>query len=52
MPFARPSPAEIRNRMGAEIAVALPGADARLRRSMEEILVRSIAIASHELHGY
>jgi uncharacterized phage protein gp47/JayE len=38
--------------MGAEIAVALPGADARLRRSMEEVLVRSIAIASHELHGY
>jgi uncharacterized phage protein gp47/JayE len=52
MPFARPSPTEIRDRMGAEIAVALPGADARLRRSMEEILVRSIAIASHELHGY
>jgi uncharacterized phage protein gp47/JayE len=52
MPFARPSPAEIRNRMGADIAVALPGADARLRRSMEEVLVRSIAIASHELHGY
>jgi uncharacterized phage protein gp47/JayE len=52
MPFARPSPANIRDRMGAEIAVALPGADARLRRSMEEILVRSIAIASHELHGY
>jgi uncharacterized phage protein gp47/JayE len=52
MPFARPLPNEIRNRMGAEIAVALPGADARLRRSMEEILVRSIAIASHELHGY
>lgn len=52
MPFARPSPANIRDRMGAEIAVALPGADARLRRSMEEILVRAIAIASHELHGY
>jgi uncharacterized phage protein gp47/JayE len=52
MPFARPSPAEIRNRMGADIAVALPGADARLRRSMEEVLVRAIAIASHEMHGY
>ena len=52
MPFSRPSPAEIRNRMAAEIAVALPGADARLRRSMEEVLVRSIAIASHELHGH
>ena len=52
MPFARPSPANIRDRMGAEIAVVLPGADARLRRSMEEVLVRSMAIASHELHGY
>jgi uncharacterized phage protein gp47/JayE len=52
MPFARPSPSEIRNRMAAEIAVALPGADARLRRSMEEILVRAMGIASHELHGY
>ena len=52
MPFARPSPSEIRNRMAAEIAVALPGADARLRRSMEEILVRAVGIASHELHGY
>jgi len=52
MPFARPSPAEIRNRMGAEIAVALPGADARLRRSMEDVLVRAIAIASHELHSH
>ncbi|MFN7308849.1 MAG: baseplate J/gp47 family protein, partial [Acetobacteraceae bacterium] len=52
MPFARPSPAEIRDRMGAEIAVALPGADARLRRSMEEVLVRAIAIASHELHSH
>ena len=52
MPFARPSPATIRDRMAAEIAVALPGADARLRRSMEEVLVRSIAIASHELHGH
>ena len=52
MPFSRPSPAEIRNRMAAEVAVALPGADARIRRSMEEVLVRSIAIASHELHGH
>ena len=52
MPFARPSPSEIRDRMAAEIAVVLPGADARLRRSMEEVLVRAIGIASHELHGH
>lgn len=52
MPFARPSPFEIRERLAAEVALALPGADARLRRSMEEVLVRVIAIASHELHGH
>lgn len=52
MPFDRPSPTEIRDRMAAEVAVALPGADARLRRSVEEIIVRAIAIASHELHGH
>lgn len=52
MPFARPSPSEIRDRLAVEIAVALPGADARLRRSVEEILVRMTALASHELHGH
>jgi uncharacterized phage protein gp47/JayE len=52
MPFSRPSPFEIRDRLAAEIAVALPGADARLRRSVEEILVRMTAVASHELHGH
>lgn len=52
MPFDRPSPAEIRDRMAAEVAVALPGADARIRRSVEEIIVRAIAVASHELHGH
>lgn len=52
MPFARPSPFEIRDRMAAEVAIALPGADARQRRSVEEILVRAIAVASHEMHGH
>ena len=52
MPFARPSPKDIRDRMAAEVAVALDGADARLRRSVEEVMVRAVAIASHELHGH
>ena len=52
MPFGRPSPQQIRDRMAAEVDAALPGADARRRRSAEEILVRAIAIASHELHGH
>lgn len=52
MAFSRPSPQQIRDRMAAEIEAALPGADPRRRRSVEEILVRAIAIASHELHGH
>lgn len=52
MPFARPTPAELRNRFAAEIEAGLPGADARLRRSVEEIIVRVLAIAAHEMHGH
>ena len=52
MPFSRPSPFDIRDRLAAELAVLLPGADARMRRSVEELLVRMVAMASHELHGH
>ncbi|HEY4254592.1 MAG TPA: baseplate J/gp47 family protein [Roseomonas sp.] len=52
MPFNRPSPQSIRDRLAAEVALALPGADARTRRSVEEVLVRVVAVASHELHGH
>jgi uncharacterized phage protein gp47/JayE len=52
MPFARPTPAELRSRIAAEIEAALPGADARRRRSLEEILARMLAVAAHELHGH
>lgn len=52
MPFARPTPQAIRDRLAAEVAAALPGSDPRLRRSVEEILVRVVAVASHELHGH
>lgn len=52
MPFNRPTPIELRNRFAAEIEAGLPGADARLRRSVEEIMVRVLAIAAHDMHGH
>lgn len=52
MPFARPTPTQLRERIAAEIEAALPGADARQRRSVEEVLTRMLAVASHELHGH
>jgi uncharacterized phage protein gp47/JayE len=52
MPFDRPTPARIRDRMAADVAARLPGADARLRRSIEGALVGGFALASHELHGH
>lgn len=52
MPFSRPTPFELRERLAAEIQAALPGADARLRRSVEEVMVRMTAIASNDLHGH
>src|SRR3546814_19647491 len=52
MPFQRPTPQQLRDRMAGEIEAALPGADARTRRSIEGVLARMMAIASHELHGH
>ncbi len=52
MPFARPTPFELRERLAAEIQAALPGADARQRRSVEEVMVRLTAIAANDLHGH
>jgi uncharacterized phage protein gp47/JayE len=52
MPFNRPTPFELRDRFAAEIEAGLPGADARLRRSVEEIMVRVLAIAAHDMHGH
>jgi uncharacterized phage protein gp47/JayE len=48
MPFVRSTPAEMRERLRAEVAAALEGSDPRQRRSVEEVLVRLIAIASEE----
>lgn len=52
MPFLRPSPQQLRDRIAAEIEAALPGADARTRRSVEGVLARMVALASYELHGH
>lgn len=52
MPFARPSLADLIARSAADIEAALPGADARLRRSNLAVLGRMHAAASHGLYGY
>lgn len=52
MPFDRPTPVQIRDRIAADVNASLRGVDARVRRSAESVLVRMTAIASHELHGH
>lgn len=52
MPFNRPSPQDILKRIQAEMDLLLPGSDARLPFTPEQILARIQAIASHELHGH
>jgi len=52
MPFSRPSPEQIRDRVGGDVVRGLGGVAALMRRSLEWVLVRMLSIASHELHGY
>ncbi len=52
MPFNRPTPQVIRDRLAAEIEAALPGADARTRRSVEGVLVRAMSVGSYALHEH
>lgn len=52
MPFQRPSLAELVDRIQADIEVSLPGADARTRRSVLDVLARAEAGAVHGLYGY
>jgi uncharacterized phage protein gp47/JayE len=52
MPFARPSLTELSDRASADIEAALPGADARLRRSNLNVLARVHAGALHGIYGY
>lgn len=52
MPFDRPSPSQILERIQAEMDVAIPGGFSRLRQSVEGIISRVLAMAVHELYGF
>lgn len=53
MPFARPTLAELIDRVSSDIASRLPGVSASLlRRSLAGILARAEAGAVHSLYGY
>ncbi len=52
MPFNRPSLADLADRASTDIEAALPGADARLRRSNLNVLARVHAGALHGVYGY
>ncbi len=52
MPFNRPTPTEILNRLEVELNAAFPGADAKLRNSVEAVLARLTAMAAHEMFGF
>ena len=52
MPFTRPPLAELIDRAVADIEAALPGTDARLRRSNLNVLARAHAASVHGLYGY
>ncbi|MBI1321345.1 MAG: baseplate J protein [Candidatus Hydrogenedens sp.] len=52
MPFAKPSPAELRARLLTELALAIPGADGAGRRMVEEALARMVAVVAIEEFGY
>jgi len=52
MPFERPTLAALLNRAISDIETRLVGADARLRRSFENVIARVVAGAAHSLHGH
>ncbi|MBR0653305.1 baseplate J/gp47 family protein [Roseomonas terrae] len=52
MPYERPTPAELRDRVAAEFDVLFVGADPRRRRSVEGVMTRVLALVSHEMHGH
>ncbi len=52
MPFDRPGIQTLIDRIAADIESRLPGADARLRRSLLAALARAQAAAAHGLHGH
>ncbi|MEJ1411082.1 MAG: baseplate J/gp47 family protein [Candidatus Sedimenticola sp. (ex Thyasira tokunagai)] len=52
MPFNRPDLQTQKERIAGDIEARLPGADARLRRSVNGELARVVAGATHGLYGY
>lgn len=52
MPFNRSTPQDILQRAQAEIDDELPGADARLRRSVELVIARVVTGMFYELYAY
>ena len=52
MPFIRPTLAQIVDRIQTDIEARFPGADARTRRSVFDVLARVQSAGEHGLHGY
>lgn len=52
MPYKRPTPSEILQRVEVELNVVSPNGDSRLRQSVEAVFAKMIAMASHELNGF
>ena len=52
MPFTRPTITQLINRAKADIETRLPGADARVRRTVEAVLARMESGGVHGMHGH
>jgi len=52
MPFNRPTLQQLYDRAAADLEAELPGTDARLRRSLLNVIARVLAGATHGLYGY
>lgn len=52
MPLSRPTRSELIEAARTEIEARLPGADARLRRSLLEVIARIHAAQTHALYGF
>lgn len=52
MPFNRDNPTDILRRVEADMNSASPSGDSKLRRSVEAVFSRVIAMAAHELYGF
>lgn len=52
MPFNRPTPKQLSERIRSEIDILLPGSDSRVRYSVENVIANILAMASHEMHGF